>query len=110
MPANWGHTMFILPIGVSEVRVSVSEHQSAHSRGDISVTVRLGDTEHERWVEIDGQNKGCPNSVFIASSGGFCIEVDRAAFIMAIAQEFGGIPSTMTVEEALEDLLRTEAA
>ena len=54
------------------------------------MTVRLTNVFNDREVEIQGDHSKLTGSVFIEDKGhGFCIEVDKAAFIAAIKEEFG---------------------
>lgn len=52
----------------------------------------IADTEGQRTLEVDGWNRCCPDSVFISSDGGFCMELDRDAFMELVAHELGMIP------------------
>jgi hypothetical protein len=49
----------------------------------------MKDVDGVRRVNIDGRNLHISDSVFITGERGYCIEVDRAAFIAAVCSEFG---------------------
>lgn len=54
------------------------------------MTVRLENVFGDRNIEIQGDHAKLANSVFIEDKGhGFCIEIDKAAFLAAVKAEFG---------------------
>lgn len=57
--------------------------------GGTGMTTIVVDIISSRQIEIEGDNRLMPSSVFLAGLGGSCIEFDRATFLAAIAKEFG---------------------
>lgn len=53
------------------------------------MTTTIIDIENARSFEIEGDNPGSPGSVFISGPRGWCMELDRATFLQAVADEFG---------------------
>ena len=54
--------------------------------------MKIKDIEGARTLQIDGRNSGSPQSVFVMGGSGFCIEVDRQAFLEGIRTEFNLVP------------------
>lgn len=54
--------------------------------------MKITDTDGTRSLDVDGWNTGAPESVFISSCGGFCMELNRQALIEVMSHELGLIP------------------
>lgn len=50
------------------------------------------DVNRCRTLDIDGDNPGCPESVFFTGDCGYCIEVSKCELIEVLGHELGLIP------------------
>ena len=79
---HWGGTC----LGGMLRSVLGHKHVILHRQGDkLSVSIQGASG---RNVVFEGDNIGCPDSVFMSGPGGMCYEFPRKAFLSAIKHEF----------------------
>lgn len=68
------------------------------------MAIRVPSINNSRWVEIDADNALSPDSVFIESDGGFCMEFDKQTLYVALQAAFGILTIAAEAESFLMGL------